>query len=146
MPEIPDLLSQGRFDGALLFQPILNQAIKNGAVDLGDSYTGCFGKPVYTSLWLANGSWARSHRKLVSAFLAGMTQAKQYMLTHIAQTRKVFVAKSGLPRAVASGVPIDASVLQFRPISPSELQPWLGLMKKFQGFQGSVNLNKLVLR
>lgn len=144
-PEIPTLLKQGRFDAALLFQPLLNEAIKNGGVNLGDSYMGCFGKPMYTSLWLANGPWAQAHHQAIAAFRAGMTEAKQYMLTHVSQTRQVFVARSGLPAAVAASVPIDASVLQFRAVTAADLQPWLELMKQFQGFNQQVDLQKLVV-
>jgi NitT/TauT family transport system substrate-binding protein len=144
-PEIPDLLKQGRFQSALLFQPLINQALKGRGVNLGDSYTGCFGTDVYTSVWLANGSWARANRSVINAFLAGLTQAKQYMVAHPSQTRQMFVSRSGLPAAVASVVPIDPTVLEFRPIASSELQPWLGLMKEFLGFNQSVNLQNLVL-
>lgn len=144
-PEIPDLLKEGRFQSALLFQPLINQALKAGGANLGDSYTGCFGTHVYTSVWLASGSWARANRSVISAFLAGLTEAKQYMQSHPSQTRQVFVARSGLPAAVASVVPIDPTVLEFRPIAPSELQPWLSLMKEFLGFNQSVDLQKLVL-
>jgi NitT/TauT family transport system substrate-binding protein len=144
-PEIPDLLKQGRFQSALLFQPLVNEALKAGAVNLGDSYTGCFGRPTYTSVWLASGAWARTNRGVINAFLAGLTEAKQYMVTHPSQTRQMFVARSGLPAPVASGVPIDPTVLEFRPIAASELQPWLSLMKEFFGFNQSVDLQKLVL-
>jgi NitT/TauT family transport system substrate-binding protein len=133
-PQIPELI----------FQPLLNQALKNGGVALGDSYAHCFGMPQFSSLWLANGAWVRAHGKTVAAFLAGLTAAKQYMLKHPSETRAVFVARSGLPAAVAAAVPIDPRVFQFGPLPAADLQPWLALMKRFLGFSQSVDLQKLV--
>jgi NitT/TauT family transport system substrate-binding protein len=144
-PQVPDLLGQGRFDAALLFEPLLGGVVAAGGTNLGDSYQECFGEPMFTSLWLANGAWADEHKPQIEQFLAGLTEAKQYIAEHPDEARELYVKRSGLPAPVAERAPIDPSVFEFRPITVDDLQPWLDVMQRLTGFDQDVDLNKLVL-
>jgi NitT/TauT family transport system substrate-binding protein len=144
-PEIPDLLQDGRFDAALLFEPLLGAVVNSGGKNLGSSYANCFDEPMFTSLWVSSRDWAEDHREAISEFLAGLTEAKGYMLDHPDEARQLYVERSGLPEPVASAAPIDPSVFEFRPITIEDLEPWLDLMRSLQGFDGDVDLSTLVL-
>jgi NitT/TauT family transport system substrate-binding protein len=144
-PEIPSLLEKGRFDSALLFEPLLGGVVAGGGENLGNSYANCFDEPMFTSMWISNREWAEGHGDAITGFLAALTEAKQYMLEHPREARQLYVERSGLPEAVAAKAPIDPTVFDFRPITVEDLEPWLELMRTYQGFDGDVDLSELVV-
>lgn len=144
-PQIPDLLGQGRFDAALLFQPLLGGVLNAGGRSIGNSYRECFGKPMFTSLWISKGEWARANGDTIAAFLRGLTKAKGYMADHPDEARAMYVKRSGLPAPVAKVAPIDPSVFAFRPVTVEDLRPWLDLMRSLSGFDEDVDLSELVV-
>jgi ABC-type nitrate/sulfonate/bicarbonate transport system substrate-binding protein len=145
-PQIPDLLRQGRFDAALLFEPLLGGVLAAGGRSLGNSYDACFDEPVFTSLWVAKGEWARQNGESIAAFLRGLTKAKQHMADNPDDARAMYVERSGLPKPVALKAPIDPSVFDFRPVTVEDLTPWLELMRSVSGFDGDIDLSELVVR
>jgi NitT/TauT family transport system substrate-binding protein len=145
-PTIPDLLKAHRFDAALIFQPLMGPLLKEGYVNVGDSYKQCFGGRELTAVWIAAGSWARSHQDVVSRFLTGLKQATAWMGQHSAQSRAIWLKTSGLPTPVAQRTPIIAHEFDYVRGAPlvADIKKWITLLKSLKLYNGSIDPSKVV--
>jgi NitT/TauT family transport system substrate-binding protein len=147
-PQIPELLENGKFESALLFEPLLKGLEEGGSVDLGNAYEKCFGEPnQYTSLWLAQGSWAEENSATVSKFLAALEEAKSNIAADPSKARSIYLKTSGLPPEAAKNTPIIAEEFSFEQGEPivENLETWLEVLKENGTFEGSVEPSSLVL-
>jgi NitT/TauT family transport system substrate-binding protein len=147
-PQLPDLLKQGRFDAVLLFEPLLTPLVDGGAVNLGNAYEHCFGGTEYTSMWLAQGKWAKANQQAITKFIAALDQAKKEIASDPASASQLYVKTSGLPPAAAKRTPIIADEFVFEQGAPlvSDMQQWIRLLKDLGTYKGDVDANSLVLQ
>jgi NitT/TauT family transport system substrate-binding protein len=141
VPQLPDLLKQGRFDSILVFEPILGAAKAGGARMVGNAYSSCFGGPQYTSILLAQGDWAKSHPEQIKKFIAGMEAAKQSMADDPEAVRQLFIKTSGLPEVAAKNAPIIPHEFEFEQGDAlvKNVGEWQDLMKKLAIFKGNID-------
>jgi NitT/TauT family transport system substrate-binding protein len=145
-PTIPDLLKAKRFDAALIFQPLMGPLLKDGYVNVGDSYAKCFGGHELTAVWIAKGSWARAHEDVISRFVTGLKQATAWMGAHSAQARAIWLKTSGLPTPVAQRTPIIAREFDYVRGAPlvADIKKWITLLKSLNLYNGSIDPSKIV--
>lgn len=141
VPQLPDLLKQGRFNSILVFEPIMSAAKANGARFVGNAYKECFGSPEYSALLLSQGSWAKSHAQQIQKFIAGMTAAREAMAQDPAAVRQLFIKTSGLPPVAAKNAPIIPHEYQFDQGDTlvKDIGNWQDIMKKLDVFKGNIN-------
>lgn len=147
-PQIPELLENGRFESALLFEPLLKGLEEGGAKDLGNAYEECFGEPnQYTSLWLAQGSWANENSATVTKFLEALEEAKESIAKNPSEARSIYLETSGLPPEAAKNTPIIAEEFSFEQGKPIEenIETWIEVLEENGTFEGSVEPSSLVL-
>lgn len=147
-PQIPELLENGRFESALLFEPLLKGLEEGGATDLGNAYEECFGEPnQYTSLWLAQGSWAEENSATITKFLEALEEAKESIAKDPSEAREIYLETSGLPAEAAKNTPIIAEEFSFEQGKALEenIELWLEVLKENGTFEGSVEPSALVL-
>lgn len=141
VPQLPDLLKQGRFDSILVFEPILGAAKAGGARYVGNAYEGCFGGAEYTSILLAQGAWAKSHGEQIQKFIAGMEDAKAAMAEDPAAVRELFIKTSGLPEVAAKNAPIIPHEFEFEQgdVLVENVQQWEDLLNELGVFKGDID-------
>lgn len=147
-PQIPELLENGRFDSALLFEPLLAGLEEGGATNLGNAYEECFGGPnQYTAFWLAQGSWANENPGTISKFLEALEEAKDMIGKDPTEAREIYVETSGLPPEAAKNTPIIAEEFSFEQGQPivENLEEWVEVLKENGTFEGEVDASSLVL-
>lgn len=147
-PQIPELLENGRFESALLFEPLLKGLEEGGAKDLGNAYEECFGEPSqFTSLWLAQGSWAKENSATVAKFLEALEEAKESIAKDPSEARSIYLETSGLPAEAAKNTPIISEEFSFEQGKPIEenIEAWLKVLEENGTFEGSVEPSALVL-
>lgn len=147
-PQIPELLESGRFESALLFEPLLKPLVEGGATDLGNAYQECFGEPSqYTSFWLAQGAWAEENSAAIGKFLAALEEALAVMEEDPEGSRAIYLKNSGLPPEAAKNTPIIPEEFDFQQGAPIEenIELWAEVLKENGTFEGEVNAAELVL-
>jgi NitT/TauT family transport system substrate-binding protein len=147
-PQIPELLEAGRFESALLFEPLLKPLVEGGSTDLGNAYQECFGEPSqYTSLWLAQGSWAEENSVAIGKFLAALEEAQGVMEKDPEGSRAIYVKTSGLPPEAAENTPIIPGEFDFQQGQPivENIETWIKVLEENGTFEGSVEPSALVL-
>jgi len=147
-PQIPELLENGRFESALLFEPLLKGLEEGGSTNLGNAYEECFGEPnQYTSLWLAQGSWAKENSATVTKFLEALEEAKESIAANPSEARSIYLETSGLPPEAAKNTPIIAEEFSFEQGKPIEenIETWIEVLEENGTFEGSVEPSALVL-
>lgn len=146
-PQIPELLEQGRFDSALLFEPLMKGMIEGGDTYLGDSYTECFGEPAqYTSLWVSQGSWADENGEAIEKFLKAQEEGLEAMEADPSKARKIYVETSGLPAEAAENTPIIPKEFDFETGKPivENVEAWVKVLEENGTFSGSVEPEAIV--
>ena len=126
--DIPSLLSAGRFDGTLIFNPILDSLKAQGDVYLGDPYKGCFGTGEQNGYYTASTSWATAHKVGLADFLAAEKEAVAFIAKHKSVALNTYVKLSGLPAKVARQAVIYPPEMNFK-ISTADLANWERIMK-----------------
>jgi len=147
-PQIPELLESGRFESALLFEPLLKPLVDGGSTDLGNAYQECFGEPSqYTSLWLAQGSWAEENNEAISKFLAALEEAQGVMEKDPEGSRAIYIKTSGLPPEAAENTPIIPDEFDFSQGAPivENIELWVEVLEENGTFEGEVDPEELVL-
>jgi NitT/TauT family transport system substrate-binding protein len=147
-PQIPELLEAGRFESALLFEPLLKGLEEGGATDLGNAYQECFGEPSqYTSLWLSQGSWAEENTAAIGKFLAALEEGVAAMEKDPEKARATYIKTSGLPPEAAKNTPIVPEEFDFSqgPTIEENVELWAEVLKENGTFDGEVEPAELVL-
>lgn len=146
-PQLPELLDKGRFDAVLLFEPLLTPMVDGGAVAIGNAYEHCFGGAEYTSMWIANGAWAKDNQESVAKFLKALEAAKESMAENVDEARRLYIKTSGLPAAAAKRTPIIPSEFVFEQGEPivADMKTWIELLKSLGTYKGDVDPGTLVL-
>ncbi len=141
VPQLPDLLEQGRFDSILAFEPIMSVATSAGARVVGNAYEECFGGAEYTSILLADGEWAKSHSEQIDKFVAAHEEAKAAMADDPDAVRKLFIETSGLPPAAAENAPILPHAFAFDQGETlvENVQVWEDVLKDLGEFDGDID-------
>jgi NitT/TauT family transport system substrate-binding protein len=127
-PELPDLISAGRVDGGLIFNPILTNLIAKGNKSLGDPYKGCFGNGEQNGYFTATSSWANANKQALAKFLAAEKEAVAFIAGHMPVARAAYVKLSGLPAKVAAQAVIYPPEMNFK-ISTGDFATWEKIMK-----------------
>lgn len=147
-PQIPELLEAGRFESALLFEPLLAGMVQGGDKNLGNAYEKCFGESEqYTSLWLSEGSWAEEHKAEIGKFLAALNKAKKSIAADPERARQLYIKNSGLPPEAAEATPIIPQEFDFSQGETivENVEQWVEVMEENGTFKGSVEPSALVL-
>lgn len=140
-PNLPDLLRAHRVDAVEALQPWAGQLLQGGAVSLGDPFRAV-GDPVTTVFWMAQGSWARSHRDVVERWVAALEDAKGSIKRDPAGARKILRKYTELPAPVAQKIPLPTYSFK---IQPGDIEKWVAVLRSVGQFKGSVDPDKLVL-
>jgi NitT/TauT family transport system substrate-binding protein len=127
-PQLPDVMSAGRVDGGLIFNPILASLISKGNKSLGDPYQGCFGNGEPNGYYTATTSWANANKDALAKFLAAEKEAVTFVAAHKDVARATYVKLSGLPAKVAAQAVIYPPEMNFK-ISVADFATWEKIMK-----------------
>lgn len=134
--EVPDLVSAGRVDGALIFNPILSDLIAKGNKSLGDPYQGCFGTGEPAGYYTATSDWANAHKDALAKYLVAFKQAVAFIASHKSVALATYVKKSGLPAKIAKTAVIDPPEMSPK-ISVADFALWERLMKQLGLLNGT---------
>lgn len=134
--EIPDLLSAGRIDGTLIFNPILSSLTAKGNKFLGDPYQGCFGNGEPNGYFTATSAWATANKVALAKFLAAEKEAVAFIASHKSVARATYVKLSGLPANVAKQAVIYPPEMNFK-ISTADFANWERILKNIGLLNGT---------
>ena len=146
-PQIPDLLKNGRFDAALLFQPGYGQLLRDGYRDVGNSYENCFGERIMTSAYVGLGSWVSENKDALEGFHAALRDAVAWIDSHPDEARELWLETSGLPKEVAEVSPPRPGGFEINDGREQMLetaQKWLDVMRDVGVYDGDVQASDLV--
>lgn len=133
---VPDLLSAGRIDGTLIFNPIMSSLVAKGNKYLGDPYQGCFGNGEQNGYFTGTRSWATANKDALAKFLAAEKEAVAYIAAHKGVALSVYEQLSGLPKNVAAQAVIYPPEMNFK-ISTADFANWERIMKQNGLLSGS---------
>jgi NitT/TauT family transport system substrate-binding protein len=140
-PNLPDQLKAKRVDAVEALEPFASSLKKDGNVSLGDPF-GSIADPLATNFWMAQGSWARSHRDVVARFVDSLRQAVVSVQQNQPEARRILQGYTNMPAPVASTVPLPTYDLDIR---TDDLAKWVRVLKDIGQFSGQVDVKKLVL-
>jgi NitT/TauT family transport system substrate-binding protein len=136
-----DQLQKGLVDAIESNYPFSYVALHAGFHNLGDAENAVGGRTV-DSYWLANGTWATTHRGVVSRFKRALDQADRWMLQNRKAARRLAAAFVGLDPVTANSLPLN----QFTTSATiANLAFWGNLMRTYGGYTGSLDYKKLLL-
>lgn len=135
-PQIPDLLTAGRLDGTLIFNPILSSLEAKGDKYLGDPYQGCFGNGEQNGYFTGTTAWATANKLALAKLLAAEKEAVRFIASHRSVALKTYEQKSGLPVSVAKEAVIYPPEMNFK-ISTADFANWERILKHIGLFTGT---------
>jgi NitT/TauT family transport system substrate-binding protein len=142
-----DQLKAGIVDAVESNYPFSYLMQKAGFHNLGDVENAIAPKGrSMDSFWLANGSWATSHRSVILAFRKALDGANKWMLKNKHNgdlARKYAAIFLGLDPVTAKNLPLNCFTTQY---TTSDLAFWGDLMKSQGGYTGSLDYSKLMYR
>jgi len=141
VPQLPDLLEQGRFDSILIFEPLLTPSVAAGNRNVGNAYAECFGGNQYTSLLLSQGEWAESHGEQIDKLVQALEEGKKAVAADPAAAKELYIKTSGLPPEAAERTPIIAEAFDFSQGQPivDNVQEWIDLLTDLGTFKGDLD-------
>ncbi|MDB5804251.1 MAG: lipoprotein [Betaproteobacteria bacterium] len=140
-PNMADQLKAGRVDAVEATQPFLGQMLAAGNVSLG-SLTMAVADPSRTTLWIAQGAWARSHPAVLKQWVESLTEAQAFIVANPGPSRAIIAKYTNLPPAVVEKLPIPNYEAH---LDPAQLLPWIKAMREVGQLQRDVDPAKLVV-
>lgn len=140
-PNMADQLKAGRVDAVETTQPFLGQMLANGDVSLG-SLTMAVADPSRTTVWIAQGAWARSHPAVLKQWVEALNDAKAYIAANPAPTRAIIAKYTHLSPQVVEKLPIPNYEAR---LTAAELTPWIKAMREVGQLPRDVDAAKLVV-
>jgi NitT/TauT family transport system substrate-binding protein len=127
-PAISAALTQGRIDGAPVFEPAFTAAL-NGGARIGAHVYDAIGKHYIGAAMFANTAWVAAHRDLVDRFNRVMLEAVQYVGAHESESIPLIAQFVGIDPAILPKMhhPGRATYLV-----ASEVQPLIDLAAKYK--------------
>jgi NitT/TauT family transport system substrate-binding protein len=135
-------LAAGQLDAVEALEPYATTLRKAGDPTLGDPFAS-IAEPLATNFWIAQGSWAATHRAAISDFVAALSQAQVFINQNPGTARQILQQYTRMPAAIASSVPLPTYDFAIR---TQDLTTWIGVLKFIGQLNGSVDPTKLVLR
>jgi NitT/TauT family transport system substrate-binding protein len=136
-----DQLKAGSVDAAEGLVPFTTAMLAAGNVSLGDPMMAV-GDEVIFPFWISSGSWARANLPTIKAWIAALTETKEYMDAHPKETREVLGKYSHLPPAIVQKVPLPT--YRFT-IKPQEMAVWADVLTELGQLPAPVDKSKLVV-
>ncbi|HEX4329040.1 MAG TPA: ABC transporter substrate-binding protein [Burkholderiales bacterium] len=140
-PNMADQLKAGRVDAVETTQPFLGQMLAAGNVSLG-SLTMAVADPSRTTLWIAEGAWARSHQAVLKQWIEALNEAKAFIAANPGPSRAIIAKYTHLPPAVVEKLPIPNYEAR---LEASQLTPWIKAMREIGQLQRDVDPAKLIV-
>jgi NitT/TauT family transport system substrate-binding protein len=140
-PNMGDQLKAGSVDAAEGLVPFTTAMLAAGNVSLGDPMMAV-GDEVIFPFWISSGSWARANMPTIKAWIAALTETKEYMDAHPKETREVLGKYSHLPPAIVQNVPLPT--YRFT-IKPEEMAVWVDVLTELGQLPTPVDKSKLVV-
>ncbi|HEY4373254.1 MAG TPA: ABC transporter substrate-binding protein [Burkholderiales bacterium] len=140
-PNMADQLKAGRVDAVETTQPFLGQMLANGDVSLG-SLTMAVADPSRTTVWIAQGAWARSHPAVLKQWVEALNDAKAYIAANPGPTRAVIAKYTHLAPQVVEKLPIPNYEAH---LTAAQLTPWIKAMREVGQLPRDVDAAKLVI-
>lgn len=123
-PNMADQLKAGRVDAVEALEPFVGQLRASGNLALGDPLLSV-GDHVLFPFWISQGAWARTHGKVIAAWIAALQDARSFIEEKPAETRAILAKYSGLSEAVVQKVPYPEYSFTIR---PGELDVWVKVL------------------
>lgn len=141
-PNIPDQLTAKRVDAAEVLQPFANELLAKGMVTLGDPFRS-IGDSVTQTFWIADRSWAESHRDMIERWVKSLQQASDFIKSDKNRTLAIMEKYTKQPAETLANTPLpDYSFTS----DVAQLRTWIDIMKQVGDFKPRVDdPDKLVL-
>jgi NitT/TauT family transport system substrate-binding protein len=146
-PQIPDLIKNGRFDAALVFQPSYGQLLRDGFRDIGNSYHNCFGTREPVSAFVGLGEWASENSDALERFNTALREAVDWIDANPDEANELWLRTSGLPEEVAEVTPPRPGrfeIIDDREEMVEGAQKWLDVMRDLNVYDGNVQASDVV--
>lgn len=140
-PNMADQLKAGTVDAAEGLVPFTAAMKAGGGRSLGDPMLAV-GSEVLFPFWISQGTWARANKPVIEAWIASLTEAKQFMDAHPKEARAILGKYSHLPPAIVEKVPLPT--YRFT-IKREELAVWADVLQDLGQLPGPVDKDKLVV-
>lgn len=140
-PNMADQLKAGRVDAVEASQPFLGQMLAAGNVSLG-SLTMSVADPSRTTLWIAQGKWARENMPTLKKWVDALAESKTFIAANPTQARAIMAKYTNLPPAVVEKLPIPNYEAR---LTAAELTPWIKAMREIGQLQKDIDPAKLVV-
>jgi len=140
-PNMADQLKAGAVDAAEGLVPFTTAMKAGGARSLGDPMLAV-GPEVLFPFWISQGTWARANKPVIKAWIASLTEAKQFMDAHPKEARAILGKYSHLPPAIVEKVPLPT--YRFT-IKREELAVWADVLHDLGQLPAPIDKDKLVV-
>ncbi|MBO0872744.1 MAG: ABC transporter substrate-binding protein [Pseudonocardia sp.] len=141
-PNIPDQLTAKQVDAAEILQPFANELLSKGMVSLGNPFRS-IGDSVTQTFWIADRSWAESHRDTVVRWVKSLQQANDFIKSNKERTVAIMEKYTKQPAETLTNTPLpDYSFSN----DVAQLSTWIDIMRQVGDFKPRVDdPKKLVL-
>lgn len=141
-PNIPDQLTAKQVDAAEILQPFANEMLAKGMVSLGNPFRS-IGDSVTQTFWIADRSWAESHRDTIARWVKSLQQASDFIKSNKERTLAIMEKYTRQPAATLTNTPLpDYSFSN----DVAQLRTWIDIMRQVGDFKPKVDdPRKLVL-
>jgi NitT/TauT family transport system substrate-binding protein len=141
-PNMPDQLKAGNVDAVEALEPFAGQLLAAGNRSLGDPLLWVSDQVLYT-FWISERKWASENPAVISAWIASLTQAKQFMDENPQEARAILAKYTKLPEPVVQKIPF----VTFRfSLDPQDFAVWVSVLKDLGQITRSIDENSLVMK
>ncbi|MFB2599331.1 ABC transporter substrate-binding protein [Herbiconiux sp. P17] len=139
-PNMVDQLKAGQIDAAELQNPFISQAEGAGMTNLGSVDRALGGEYVGNSFWISSGAWADANPEVVERFRAALDDAAAWVAANPDDAYQTVADFTKVSVDVAKQSPLGNYGTA---IVPGTFDSWLDAMKTYNGFAGTVDVDKL---
>ena len=139
-PLMADQMAAGRIDVAVSAQPFAARMLAAGNISLGNQLLQV-ADPVSATLWIADRTWAASHRAAVAKWTAALNQSRDFIAHDPAAAREILVKWTKLPPQVVQNLPMPDFETK---LSAADIDVWIKVLGELHQLQGHPQATQLI--
>ena len=133
-PQAGDALKSGQIDAYPAQAPFTARIIQSGAGVPVANWLKSTPDGTPTVVWATTRKWAEAHKQAIEGMRAGMSEAKEFIKTHKAETDAAVAKYTGLPPQVVASIPLPPLDVD---LDAKQLQFWVDICKEQKLIKGN---------
>jgi NitT/TauT family transport system substrate-binding protein len=140
-PNMADMLKSGRVDAAESVEPFNQVMLAAGGASLGDPLLAV-SDPARSTLWIAQGAWARANRPVIAKWIAALGEARDFYAQSPGDMRSILAKYTRLPDAIVQKITLPD---QEPRITAKELDVWVKVLTELDVISDHIDATRLIV-